>query len=60
MIMNTEEKRFYVPPTLEVRQVILEGNIAIQSPIQKVELKNWDYEGPEDDVKNNVDIWLEL
>ena len=58
--MNTEEKRFYVPPTLEVRQVILEGNIAIQSPIQKVELKNWDYEGPEDDVKNNVDIWLEL
>ena len=60
MKTNRTEKKLYVPPTLDIQQVMLEGDIAVQSPIQKVDLQNWDYEGPEDDVYNKSDIWLNL
>jgi len=59
MKRNVKEKRFYVPPTLEVRQMILEGNIALQSPVKSVELKPWAEESF-DVTENNSDIWLNL
>ena len=54
------EKKFYIPPTFEITRVMLEGNIAIQSPVKKVDLKSWDNEGPDDDVNNNADVWLNI
>jgi len=58
--MKTNEKKFYIPPTLEVTRVMLEHNVAIQSPVKNVELKDWSYEGPENDVNNNADVWLNI
>jgi hypothetical protein len=55
--MKTNEKMVYVAPKVEVIRVTLEGLIA-SSPIQSVELKDWDYESYSDDVKNNADIWV--
>ena len=52
-----KRKKLYIPPTLHVLRVILDGNIAVQSPVQKVDVKNWDYEGTEKE-ENNADIWL--
>ena len=57
--MNTKEKRIYIPPTLDVTQVVLENNVAIQSPVKKVELKDWSYEGTEIG-ENNADVWLNM
>ena len=57
--MNRKEKKMYVPPTLEITQVFLESNMAFQSPIKKVDLKNWIDEGPEV-AENNSDVWLNI
>jgi len=56
---NRNKKRFYIPPTLEIIRVALEGNIAVQSPVQKVNLQNWVDEGPAID-ENNADVWLNI
>ena len=58
-MQSNKRKKFYVPPTLYVLRVMLEGNIAVQSPVQKVNVQEWVYEGPEKDA-NNADIWLNL
>ena len=55
--MKSSNKMKYVPPTLEVRRVVLEAVIAVSSPVQKVNLKNWEYETA-DDPDNNADIIL--
>ena len=60
MQTNRTKKELYVSPTLNIRRIVLEGGIAVQSPIKKVDLKDWDNEGPEDDVYNKSDIWLNL
>jgi len=60
MNKNKNKKMVYVSPTLENTRLIFEGNIAVQSPVQKVDLKNWDYESPVDDVHNNADVWLNM
>ena len=60
MQKNRTERKLYVPPTFDVQHVMLEGDITVHSPIQKVDLKDWDIEGPGDDVDNNADIWLIL
>ena len=59
--MQTEKrkKKVYVPPTFDVLHIRLEENIAIQSPVQKIDVKSWDNEGP-DKEENNADIWLNL
>ena len=57
--MDKKEKKFYIPPTLEITRVVLEGNIAVQSPVQKVNLQNWVDEGPAID-ENNADVWLNI
>ena len=57
---NKTEKMVYVSPIVEVTRIVLEGNIAVQSLIQEVELKNWDYEDSESDVNNSSDIWLNI
>ena len=54
--MKSSKKMKYVPPTLEVTRVVLEAVIAA-SPVQKVNLKNWEYETA-DDPDNNADIIL--
>ena len=54
--MKIERKKFYVPPKVEVTQVILEGVITA-SPIHSVEVKDWEYEGLEN-PENHADIWL--
>ena len=41
--MKTNNKKKYIPPKVEVTRVILETVIAA-SPIQKVNLQDWDYE----------------
>ena len=58
--MNQEKKRVYVSPTVEVIRIVVEKNVATQSPIQCVNIIDWDYETPEDDPNNNADIWLDL
>ena len=53
-------KMIYAPPTVTVTQVILERTIAAHSPMQKVNLNDWVYEDFENDVNNNLDVWLNL
>ena len=59
--MKKQAKKIYLPPTVKVTQVILEGSIAIQSPIRQVNLEDWEYDeyGPNHD-SNNSDIWLDI
>jgi len=59
--MEKKEKEFYVPPTVKVTQVILECSIAVQSPIQQVDLEDWYYdEYPLNHDSNNSDVWLDI
>ena len=57
MQTNRTERKLYVPPTFDVQHVMLEGDIAVQSPMQKVNVEDWVDEGPEE-ADNNADIWL--
>ena len=59
-MQTNERKKPYVPPTLSIHRIILEGDIAVQSPIKKVELQDWEYETPDGKPDNNADIWLNL
>ena len=56
MSMEKHQINVYVPPTLEVTQLILE-EIITASPIKVVNLKEWEVEGPEEPT-NNADVWL--
>ena len=58
-MQTNKRKKVYVPPTLSVQRIRLEGDVAVQSPVQKVNLQDWDEEGPEVN-ENNADIWLNL
>ena len=58
MKTNKIKKKMYVPPTLEILHIALDGNIAVQSPVQKVDVKGWESEGIENE-RNNSDIWLD-
>ena len=56
MSVKKHQIKVYVPPTLEVTQLILE-EIITASPIKAVNVKEWVEEGPEDPT-NNADVWL--
>jgi len=47
----------YVPPMLEGTMVELEKVIAA-SPVKKIDLIDWEEQGPDDDPLNNADVWL--
>ena len=52
-----EKKMTYVPPTIEVTRVVLEGNIAVQSVAKTIELKQWESD-PEAGINDSADIWV--
>ena len=56
MNMKSKKKMKYVPPRVEVICVVLETVIAA-SPVQKVNLKDWEYE-TQDEPGNNADVIL--
>ena len=48
----------YVPPKVEVNPVVLEANIALQSPIQRIEMEDWEEGG---EIKPDTgDIFLAI
>jgi hypothetical protein len=56
--METNKKKVYVTPKIEVTQVVWE-NVIAASPVKSVELKEWKPD-PDDGPNNNTDIWLNL
>ena len=56
MNMKSSKKLSYVPPKVEVTRVVLEEVIAA-SPIQKVNLRDWERE-TSDEPSNNADVIL--
>ena len=52
------EKKKYVSPSMEVHSVALEANIAVQSPIRSVDLKDWEEEG--EITPDTGDIFLSI
>ena len=59
MNKNERGRTFYAPPIVTVTHVILERSIAVQSPVREVNIKDWEYEYPEDEG-NTADIWLNI
>ena len=55
--MNTERKMRYLSPEIKVTQVVLEGNIAVQSVNKKIDVENWK-DDPEQGKNDNADIWI--
>jgi len=56
--MKELDKVKYVPPTMEVNPVELEANIALQSPIQRIDAEEW---APEQDFTPDTgDIFLSI
>jgi hypothetical protein len=55
--MNTEKKMRYLPPNIKVTQVVLEGNIAVQSVNKKNDVKDWEPD-PEQGTNDKSDIWV--
>ena len=56
--MEEEIMNEYVPPRVEVNPVVLEANIALQSPIQRIEMEDWVEEG---EIKpDSGDIFLSI
>ena len=51
------KKRSYLPPNIEVTQVVLEGNIAVQSVNKKIDVENW-IDDPEQGTNDNADVWV--
>ena len=47
----------YLPPIIEVTQVFLEGNIAVQSVNKKIDVVDWEKD-PEQGTNDNADIWV--
>ena len=58
--MNQKAKKVYVTPTVEVMRIVVERSIAVHSPIPYIDMIEWEYEIPEDDPKNNADIWVNI
>ena len=58
--MIQKRKKVYVAPSVVVVRIVVERSVAVHSPIQRVNMTEWDYETPEDDVNNNADIWLNI
>jgi len=58
--MKKNGKMVYVPPTVEVVKVILEGVIAASgpTPVQHIELKPWENDPDAGSPPNNSDIYL--
>ena len=52
-----EQKKVYVPPSVTVTRVILEGYIAALSVVRSVDVTDWEYEQG-DLPENNADIIL--
>jgi len=57
MRIKSNKKMSYVSPRVEVTHMILEKVIAA-SPIQKVNLQDWEYETPDTDPNNKADVTL--
>ena len=57
MNMKSNRKMSYIPPKVEVTRVVLEKVFAA-SPVQKVNLKDWEYDNNLNDPSNNADIVL--
>lgn len=53
-----EKKRKYVPPTVEVTHVVLEGNIAAQSTVTSIKLEDWVDDPNNNTSANDADIVL--
>jgi len=56
MNKKSKNKKKYIPPKVEITRVVLE-NVIAASPVQKVNLKDWDYE-TEHVQGNNSDVIL--
>jgi len=56
--MKTSTKNNYLPPSMEVHPVELDANIAVQSPIQRIELEDWDQE--QEYTPDTGDIFLSI
>jgi hypothetical protein len=56
---NRNKKMEYIHPWVEVKNVKLEGCIAT-SPIDHVELKDWEYDDDLNNPENNADLWINL
>ena len=56
MNMKSSKKLKYVPLKIEITHVALEAMITT-SPVQKVDLKDWEYE-TSDEPGNNKDVIL--
>jgi hypothetical protein len=52
------KKMKYVPPTAKLTNVVMDSVVAA-SPIQEVELNDWEYEDS-NILQNNADVWLDL
>ena len=55
--MGMNKKKIYVLPSVKIARVILEGCIAVQSVVQSINVKDWEYEQA-DLPENNADIVL--
>jgi len=51
-------KTNYAPPNVEVYPVVLEGNVAVHSPVSKVDVKDWEPE--EVVIPDTGDIYLPI
>ena len=56
MNINSNKKMIYVPPMVEVTTIILEGGIAVQSPVRTIKVEKWEIDEPT--LENNADIVL--
>jgi len=56
--MEKSEKNKYVSPSVEVNQVFLEGNIAVQSPVRNVNVEDWGAD--EEIVPDTGDIFIAI
>ena len=58
MNKNSNKKMIYVPPTVEVTAIVLEGGIAVQSLVRTINVEEWDTSDNPDQPANNADIIL--
>ena len=56
--MEEEIMNKYVPPKVEVNPVVLEGNIAQNSPIMKIDMEDWEPDEPV--TPDTGDIYLPI
>jgi hypothetical protein len=58
--MKESEKNTYIPPTVEVNPVVLDANIALQSPIRNIEVQDWDQQPEVNVTPDTGDIFLSI